>query len=649
MALQIHRYTVSGATFTKADVLADASNVRFDRGVSGTDQIEFIIARDHPKLSEYGLGVVIRVHDTDTDTDLAAGIISGQVDLGTQGNMVRLRAEGLFVLLSRTMFPPEYILSGDISSAANKARLTQQFDWRRVTATAVANFDRDEVVSFQGGSGASGVNSTAILTNALLYDLAEAGEAEDNMGALIILGTVDNDGDGQNEGAPYFASGLYESPFYDFKTAPTAFDSLRIGSRRPQLAELEVQVETYTTTGTRAAAAGGVTVADPDGVGLDLSSETARQYVEVKLELLTLDTSATTFVEWFEIIARRALNGISAGTFGTLQLEDNLNVGGQTSLRALDQISQIHGYEYRVNIDGTVDFQQSPATATTGVTFGSDRRGEFTLVEGLHLNILEYVQDDSELANYVFAQGVGQGSDKVAVAVQDTTSQATYGVRQTVLEANNDTITGLKTVADTHLATFKDPRKAMRVEVLKTPRNTWDFVPSDLITVHSRWNKDHSGNFIDEDMRIVRDSREETDNGVVVTLDLESRGPQFFEDTARERADVAARLSESVERQAADTIQTETLSDSNVHTYEVPLDFSPYDGYARVQQVFDANALTWYNSLGGAVEVEVVYWKFKERAMVIAIKRVSGAVNFRAEIFWQAWGRAFTGSILGGR
>ena len=643
MALQIHRYTVSGTTWTRQDALLEATGISFERGINGTDSITFSLPRGSAKIADLTHGAFVRVHDTDLATDLAAGRISGRISL-TPSRGVQFQASGLFVLLAEQEFPPEYIIKGDISSADNKARLTRSFDWRRVTATAAGTFDGNEIVNFQGDSSAYPNNSTAKLAACVLYDIVEGSEVEDAMGALIVIGTT-NDAAGFQVVHPYSASGLYESPFLDFQTAPTAWDVLRVGVNRGQLSELEVQFEPYTDTSTRAVASGGVTVADPQGFGHDITGETAARFAEVKLELVPTEDDRSPVVHWYEVVATRAIDGIVAGTFVSVDIEDNLSVGGQTPLRALDQITQQYDLEYQVQIDGTVDVQASPTTATTGITWGSDRRSDLSFVEGVNVDIVDYSLDDSDLANYVAAEGTGAGGDKLAVIVQDSTSQTTYGVRARSVGFNEDTIGELQTEAADFLAERKDPRRFMRVQVRES--RLWDIVPGDLITVHSDLNTDHTGARISRDFRVIRDRRVQTPNGVSVQIDLETRRDRFFHEQARRDADIDQRVSASIDRIDKGSIQTETITDGALHEYTVPLDFTPVDAHAEAIQLYDASLGAWYNSLGGATQAEVAYVRLRERAIVIGVKRFAGGDNFQVRLTWTAWGHNFKSGAFG--
>ena len=538
------RYVVSrwdAINEAQTGFIANATDVNLHWTNAGTDAIDFLLPRNDSDIANLVQGITVRVRDNVRDTDVASGRVTGVIDLGVGQDFIRVHAEGFHAALATALFPPGFIFSGDISSAVNKLRLTQSYDWRTITAKNPAGFDGDEIVSFDGDSTAE-TNLKVGGTNYLIWNVVESGEDTDSAAVLQVVGTTDEDGDGLNESQPYSTSAEYESPFYDFKSEIAATDEEYDRLRFDHVGQGTVTTEAATFTGsgashTRTFAGSPASVGDPKGVGYDLTALTGHRYIAVYFKLVPGEEEQySPLIRWFQIVSRRILGGVKAGTFPSVDIEDQVSVRGQSLLQGINAICGSNDLEWRLQVDGTLDIQTIPASGSPGGTWGATSDDEFTLVEGIHCEIEEFNQDDSELVNYLIARGTGSEEDRIECVVQDITSQTTYGLFQQIADFNEDTVEGLNAAADSWLADHKDPRKTMTIRVFKTPKNDdkFEFNPGDIIRVVSHESLNHSGAAIDETLRIVEDSRVELGGDFLIRLTLESQRRQFTSDISQQ-------------------------------------------------------------------------------------------------------------------
>tara|TARA_Y100000310_G_scaffold232390_1_gene235204 strand:- start:18977 stop:20917 length:1941 start_codon:yes stop_codon:yes gene_type:complete len=632
---------------TKTDQLQSATGITFTRDIRGTREIRFRIARDDDQLSVCALGTVVRVYESETSTDLAVGEIAGTVSLGSRPE-VTFTAEGLWRRLASVVFPADYVLVGDISSAENKLRLTQSYDFRRITAVDPASHDGDEIVSWDG-LAAGTTQEKAAKTNTITWDIVKEGSTEDATGSLTLDGTSDNDGDGINEIPPFSASGTYESPFYDFVTAPDDVDRLRFDGSYDE-GTVQWAVNTFPTLVTARTFGAPAAPTFPGGEGEDITALTAQRFMAVEFTLTTNDaTRETPAVFWFELICRRDIDGISAGTVVSQTLEDNFTVGGMSLVAVLDAIGDSYGLEWRIQTDGTLDVQTKPASGAVGATWGTDRRSGTHLVEGRHGNILAYDLNTDQQVNYLIATGTGVGGNAITVIKQDASSQSTYGLHQAEVGFNVDTIAELATEAATYLTAHKDPAKTMTFDVIVTPDRVWEFAPGDLITVSSALNQDHTGADIAEDLRIIEETRTATDGGVNVRLRLESKPDPFMEHLGGRLGRLENAVENSIERTTQGRTITPERTDGAIYDEDILLDFSPFEEGSDgvVLAIEDTTAGQFYGPEESATVVRVVDRRVTERTLTIRYQRTAGANNYKAHILWWASGRIYRGSRVG--
>lgn len=647
MPYQIHLYNRANAA--KTGILLNATGIEFTRTNRGTEEVRFNVPRDDAQISSLTHGAVVRVYETETATDLAVGQVSGVVDLGINP-LVAFEAEGLWARLAGALFPADYVLSGDISGAENKLRLTQSYDFRRITSVLPddSTHDGNELCSWRGYTASVSAGLKAALTTAILWDIVREDATEDATGSLTLEGAVDSDGDGHKEVPPYSGAGVYESPIYDFGSVVDDMDRLRFDGVYGD-SEVKWSVETFSSTVSRVFPAAQFPTF-PAGVGEDITGLTDRQFFAVRFEFTPNDAARLTpAIFWFEVIARRDIEGVSAGTFVSQTVEDNFTVGGQSLLAALDQITASYDLEWRIQDDGTVDIQARPAAGAVGATWGTDRRATYHLIEGHHCNLASFEKDDTELVNYLIATGTGAGGNALTIIKQDSTSQAAYGVRQTEVGFNVDTMLELKTEADAHIADYKDPRVSMVLDVEDTPDGTWSFAPGDLISVSSVLNQGHDGADIAEDFRILEETRRATDGGVRVQLRLENKSAPFMEELGGRLGALENAVEQSIERSQQGLVITPQRNDGNIYDEDVLLDFTPFEDAvgAVVLSIEDTTAGTFYGPEESATVVRVIDWRVLERTLTIRYERTSGSNNYKAHILWWASGRIYRGSRVG--
>jgi|APSaa5957512622_1039677.scaffolds.fasta_scaffold22699_2 hypothetical protein len=647
MPYQIHVYNSGNAS--RADILVNATDVEFTRTNSGTREIRFAIPRDDAQISLLTHGTVVRAYETETETDHAVGQIAGVISLGPQG-FVRYEAEGLSARLADTEFPADYVLSGDISSVENTKRLTQSYDYRRITSTTPSDIthDANELCSWNGYLASANSSDYLLLSGAIVWDLIREDATEDATGTLTLAGASDDDGDGINEIPPYSGSGVYESPIYDWGSAVDDMDVLRFdGSYDEQ--EVKWSVETYIAIAGRS-----FPVAQfptfPSGAGEDITGLLDRRYFAVRFEFSPNDaTRKTPAIYWFEVIARRDIPGITQGTVVSQTVEDNFTVGGMTLLAVLDRIAESYGLEWRVRLTGEVDVQTEPATGAVGATWGTDRRDTYHLIEGHHVNITAYDRDDEDLVNYLVATGTGAGGNAITVVLQDATSQGDYGLRQKTVAFNVDTMTELKTEADAYLAANKDPRESMVLDVYDTPDGLMSFAPGDLVSVSSFLNTDHDGNDIAKDFRILEENRRATDGGVRVRLRLENKPKPFLEDLGVQLAGLKNAVADSIERTQQGVNITPERTTSSIYDEDVLLDFTPSEesSGAVILQIEDTTSGLFYSPEESLTVVRIVDIRVLERTLTIRYERTSGTHKYKAHINWWASGRIYRPSRVG--
>ena len=669
--MSLNRYRIEVYTATNAariGTLSDVIDIRFTRGISEPDSIRLTISTASEQLTLLTHGVYVRVYDEASDDLLAEGFVSGKMPRGI--GQVEYDIDGSLTKLAQSLYPPEYLIDGDL--AANASRLVQSYDWRRITAKATAATGNlgDEIVTFDGsGSG----NDLASKTNITSEETVVPGEDFDSAGAIFLTGAGP---DGMN--APYAASGTYESPFLDFRTTPTTWDRLRwIGewTNRPSGSprnEVTWQFSSFEAlTDARVFPVAAAEPVDPEGLGEDITGladagtfdamegytfaeleaftfaelgsipYTKGRYCAVRLNMESFEADKRTpFVSAVEVIARRAITGVAAGTFPVGYEVDALNVGGQTLLRALDMVCDTYGMEYRL-VSGSLHLQLIPTVGAVGGVFGSDRREDFTLIEGVTCSILRLDEDDTEIVNYVIALGQGSGKNQLAMIWQDAPSQSNYGLRQAVYETESQTLVELKGLAQAYLTEFRDPRVSVEIEIVReaaAPERT-DFAPGDLIRIVSQRRTLSSGVTLDRSMRIQRETREIIEGVEIIRLECQDRRVRMVEALVASVADTVRDTREAIKGQEAGSDWVGSYNDDAAHEHTVYLDFTPSGGTAEVLEVKMTSGTQYYTAHSGPVTIETPYVRVGRNKLVYAVQRTSGTGEYDARIAWQAWGK----------
>lgn len=647
MPYQIHHFNRPNSA--KLDILINATAIEFTRNNRGTQEIGFQIPRDDAQMSLLTHGAVVRVYESELDTYLALGQISGVISLGAEG-LVTFEAEGLWARLATVVFPENYVIEGNISGAENKGRLTQSYDFRRVTSVLPddATHDGNERTSWRGYTASGASTLKALLSGAILWDIVREDATEDASGSLTLEGTTDEDGDGHKEIKPFSGSGAYESPIYDFGSAVDDMDRLRFGGSYSEQ-EVKWSVETFVGTGSRVFPAAQFPTF-PDGVGEDLTGLLDRRYFAVRFEFTPNDAARQSpAIFWFEVIGRRDIEGISAGTFASQTVEDNFTVGGETLLAILDRIGASYDLEWRVDGSGVVDVQAIPASGAVGATWGTDRRDTYHFVEGIHCNITAYEKDDGRLTNYLIAQGTGAGGNSITTIKQDASSIGDHGLRQSFVGFNVDTALELDGEADNYLAEFKDPRANMVVDVFTTPNGLYSFEPGDLVSVSSFLNQNHDGNDIQVDYRIIEEIRRATPEGIKIQLRLENKPEPFFEDLGGRLDDLTNSVGDSIQHTQQGRIITPQRTDGSIYDEDIHLGFTPTEeaSGAVVLAIEDITAGTFYGPEESLTVVRVVDVRVLERTLTVRYERTSGANTYKAHILWWTSGRVYRPSRVG--
>lgn len=112
-----------------------------------------------------------------------------------------------------------------------------------------------------------------------------------------------------------------------------------------------------------------------------------------------------------------------------------------------------------------IDFEFTPGKVFNVFypSMGAERT-ELELIYPGNIKNLAITTDATQLMNYIVARGQGFGEGQIYDIRQDTTSQATYGLRQTVLDFSDiPDVTILQQLADEQLKHYKNPLEILQV------------------------------------------------------------------------------------------------------------------------------------------------------------------------------------------
>ena len=212
--------------------------LRITRSIKRAPSLKFDVPTANAPSVDRGAHVVV----TRNGADFLNFVVTGK---SPAASAVGYAAQGVISKLASVTFPPEYVMTGNISSEDNKARMTSRFVFRRVTtSSADANtaWDGRGALSWNGSS-VSGApeEKTASLSNTTLNIMAMV-DFDDGQGVLSLAGATSNNGVQQ---PPYQTSGTYVSPYIDMRTLDgndeTVIDEFARRSQRMERCRIELR------------------------------------------------------------------------------------------------------------------------------------------------------------------------------------------------------------------------------------------------------------------------------------------------------------------------------------------------------------------------------------------------------------------------
>lgn len=147
--------------------------------------------------------------------------------------------------------------------------------------------------------------------------------------------------------------------------------------------------------------------------------------------------------------------GITQGTITTSQNRTRLYEFANIR-DALIQLSEV---------ENGIDFEFTPSKVFNVYypSMGVERT-EIELIYPGNIKNLSITTDATQLMNYIVARGQGLGAGQLYDIRQDTNSQATFGLKQTVLDFSDvPDITTLQELADEQLRLYKDPLEILQL------------------------------------------------------------------------------------------------------------------------------------------------------------------------------------------
>jgi hypothetical protein len=164
-------------------------------------------------------------------------------------------------------------------------------------------------------------------------------------------------------------------------------------------------------------------------------------------------------IAWTLISESQALTygslGITQGTITTSQNRTRL----YEFKNIRDAIVQLSEVENGIDFEFTPDKVFNVYYPSMGV-----ERTELELIYPGNIKNLSISTDASQLKNYIVARGQGLGEGQLVDVIQDTDSQALYGLRQAVMDFSDiPDITTLQQLAGDELDNFKNPLEILQV------------------------------------------------------------------------------------------------------------------------------------------------------------------------------------------
>lgn len=263
----------------------------------------------------------------------------------------------------------------------------------------------------------------------------------------------------------------------------------------------------------------------PDQVGVD-PGWTTESDVYVRINLYTEDTTSeddegnpvgqTPFLFAVEMIARTdsdiLATSIPASTGAYVK---GLVADAENVLAVLKQACEnVHAGPAGMTGSEKYEFYVENGTLYLVSSIGSDKTSECVFRAGTNTEIDKLTDDDEELCNVLLARGKGDGINRIQKEFRDTDSIAEYGEYRKVVDFDVDNITDLTTKAEAYLEEYASPVVAFSIQAIFPIDAEPSYGLGDIVRV-----VDPKTGVIST-VRIMQETREYTDNGLVVHLQL---------------------------------------------------------------------------------------------------------------------------------
>ena len=263
----------------------------------------------------------------------------------------------------------------------------------------------------------------------------------------------------------------------------------------------------------------------PDQVGVD-PGWTDEEDVYIRINLYTEDTTSedeegnpvgqTPFVFAVEMIARIASDILatsipeSAGAYVKGLVADSENV-----LAVLKQACEnVHSGPAGQTGTDQYEFYVQDGTLYLVSSIGSDKTSECVFRAGTNTEIDKLTDDDEELCNVLLARGKGDGINRIQKEFRDIDSITEYGEYRKVVDFDVDNITDLTTKAEAYLEEHSTPIVTFSIQAIFPIDSEPSYSLGDTVRVVDP----RTG--VISTVRIMQETREYTENGLIVHLQL---------------------------------------------------------------------------------------------------------------------------------
>jgi len=263
----------------------------------------------------------------------------------------------------------------------------------------------------------------------------------------------------------------------------------------------------------------------PDQVGVD-PGWTDEEDVYVRINLYTDDTTSeddegnptgqTPFVFAVEMLARFQSDILSS----SIPLETGMQVkgliaDGDNALSVLrDACENVHAGSTGYTGEDKYEFYVQNGVLYLVSEIGSDKTSECVFRAGTNTEIDRLSDGDEELCNVLIARGKGDGINRLQREYRDHDSIAEYGEYRKVVDFDVETLVELNSKAEAYLEEYSTPIVAFSIQAM-FPINA---EPSYSLGDYVRVVDPKSG--VVDTVRIMQETREYTDNGLKVHLEL---------------------------------------------------------------------------------------------------------------------------------